>query len=66
MTWLNTAISFLDLSQKELLFEAFYIGLASKGSITFDNLKSMEMDNYKYCLKLKDDILKQLYGEEKK
>jgi hypothetical protein len=54
------SIQFLDIIEESVIDNAFYVGIASKGAITYNDLRSMELNVYRHTLHKANEIIKQL------
>ena len=64
--WLNEALKYIDISNIEIIERIFYIGLASKGSISLSDVRNMDSKQYKFVNDKTKEIIKSLYGDREK
>lgn len=56
--------SSFDISEKLIIDYAVYIGLATKGAISYESLRDMEVDNFHYAYSKAVETLKKLGNVE--
>jgi hypothetical protein len=56
----------LDWSEKQMIEDAFLIGLASKGTISLNDLNNMNIETYLYTAKRAIEICKKMGHIEEK
>jgi len=50
----------IDFNEKKLIDDAVFVGLASKGSISLDNMKEFPFPVYKYLMETVRGVLSKL------
>ena len=60
--WLTDAIRLIDVTEKMVIEESLYIGLAGKGLFSYETVRGLDWSDYRFLAKKSMEIVKKLYG----